>query len=257
MLWIPLLLLAAGAAALAGARLCVAAVRAADPRFRLTDRRGGPGGRALTLQEAAFLSGGPLRAADQALVAMAARGRLLLAHTGWASAVVPDSEDAMERAVLGALGPEGQYPVAALRARMAASEAVRALGARLTGAGLAVPEEIRVRVAGAMRQVRIAVLLVLVTALVALLAVPHPGHSTAELAGWFGLPLLLAGGCLLIGRYEILPYGRWASPLGEEALDATALDQDAAFAVHGLRALRDPRLRAALTTRTTPQQPAL
>ncbi|MEV0847309.1 TIGR04222 domain-containing membrane protein [Streptomyces sp. NPDC049954] len=248
MLWIPLLLLACGASALASARLCLAAVRAADPGFRLTDRRGRPGARPLTLAETAFLSGGPARVVELTLVAMARRGRLLLAHTGWATAVVPDSSDPMERAVLGALGPEGQYPVAGLRTRLADSEAVRALAARLTAAGLAVPEEIRSRVYGAMRQVRASVLLVLFVGLGTLLGVPHPGHSTAELAGWFGLPLLLVAGCALIGRIEVLPYARWASPLGEEALEQAAADADTALAVHGLRVVHEPQLRAAFTT---------
>ncbi|MFJ4438202.1 TIGR04222 domain-containing membrane protein [Streptomyces sp. NPDC088923] len=250
MLWIPVLLLAAAASAVACARLFRAAVRAADPRFRLTAGRGDPVARSLGLAETAFLVGGPARVAEVTLVAMARRGRLLLAHTGWATAVADRPADALEGAVLGALGPGLQLPVAELRTAVAASAEVRALGERLGAARLAVPAEIRSLVAGALRQLRRTVLAVFAAGLVALLFLPHAGHSTAEVAGWFGLPLLLGAGSLVIARIDLAPYGRWATPLGTEAVRGAAGHEALALAVHGLRAVHEPQFRAALTVRT-------
>ncbi|EFG64463.1 TIGR04222 domain-containing membrane protein [Streptomyces sp. SPB074] len=250
MLWIPVLLLAAAASVVACARLFRAAVRAADPRFRLTAGRGEPGTRPLGLAETAFLVGGPGRVAEVTLVAMARRGRLLLAHTGWATAVADRPADALERAVLGALGPGLQLPVAELRAAVAGSAEVRELGERLGASRLAVPAEIRALVAGALRQLRRTVLAVAAAGLVSLVFLPHGGHSAAEVAGWFGLPLLLGAGSLVIARVDLAPYGRWATPLGAEAVRGAANHETLALAVHGLRAVHEPQFRAALTVRT-------
>jgi uncharacterized protein (TIGR04222 family) len=249
-LWIPVLLLAAAASAAACARLFRAAVRAAEPRFRLTAGRGAPTGRPPGLAETAYLVGGPARVAEVTLVAMARRGRLLLAHTGWATAVADRPADALEGAVLGALGPGLQLPVAGLRSAVAASAEVRALGERLSAAGLAVPAEIHALVTGALRQLRGTVLAVLLAGIATLLFLPHGGHSTAEVAGWFGLPLLLGAGSLAIARFDLAPYGRWATPLGAEAVRGAAGHEALALAVHGVRAVHEPQFRAALTVRT-------
>ncbi|NEB79494.1 TIGR04222 domain-containing membrane protein, partial [Streptomyces sp. SID14478] len=120
MLWVLFLVLACAAAALSCARLCLAAVRAADGERAAGDRHRG---RELSLYETAFLSGGPVRVADVTLVSMARSRRLLLAHTGWATVVDPVGEDDMERALIGAIGPEGQSRIAPLRAAAAAGDA--------------------------------------------------------------------------------------------------------------------------------------
>ncbi|WP_432160044.1 TIGR04222 domain-containing membrane protein [Streptomyces sp. NRRL F-5630] len=250
MLWIPVLLLASAASVVACVRLLRAAIRAADPRFRLTTGRGEPAARPLGLAETAFLVGGPARVAEVTLVAMARRGRLLLAHTGWATAVADRPADPLEGAVLGALGPGLQLPVTQLRATVAASAEVRALGERLSAARLAVPAEIQSLVAGALRRSRRTVLGVAAAGLVSLLFLPHGGHSAAEVAGWFGLPLLLGGGSLVIARVDLAPYGRWATPLGAEAVRGAAGHEALALAVHGVRAVHEPHFRAALTVRT-------
>ena len=108
MLWVLLLLLAWGAAGTACTRLCLAAVHAASAPVDDTDADDTVADRVhdLTLYEAAFLSGGPGRVADLTLVSMARQRRLLLAHTGWATVVDPRGRDAMERSVIGAIGPE-------------------------------------------------------------------------------------------------------------------------------------------------------
>uniref|UniRef100_UPI0034DFFEB8 TIGR04222 domain-containing membrane protein n=1 Tax=Streptomyces flavofungini TaxID=68200 RepID=UPI0034DFFEB8 len=134
MFWVPLLLLAWAVTGLTCGRLCVAAARAAAPATAA------PHGRRLTLYEAAFLSGGPARVADLALVAMAGARRLLIAHTGWATVVDPEGRDDIERSVLGAIGPAGQARIAPVRRGAATADAVRALADRLVAAGLAVPE---------------------------------------------------------------------------------------------------------------------
>ncbi|CAM5481176.1 hypothetical protein SALBM135S_02266 [Streptomyces alboniger] len=109
MLWVPLLLLACAAAGLTCGRLCVAAARAATSEAPV------PCGARLTLYEAAFLAGGPVRVADLTLVAMARARRLLIAHTGWATVVDPEGRDDIERSVLSAIGRDGQSTVAPVR----------------------------------------------------------------------------------------------------------------------------------------------
>lgn len=99
MLWVLFLLVAWGAAALSCLRLCLAAAS--------VDRARDPGDVELTLYETAFLTGGPHRVADLALVTMHLRRRLLLAHTGWATVVDPEGRDEVERTVIRAIGPEG------------------------------------------------------------------------------------------------------------------------------------------------------
>ncbi|MEU1125419.1 TIGR04222 domain-containing membrane protein, partial [Streptomyces sp. NPDC005899] len=131
MLWVLLLLVAWGAAALTCIRLCLvtagAALRPADTAEAHTPRE-------LSLYETAFLAGGPHRVADLALISMHLRRRLLLAHTGWATVVDPEGRDEVERTVIRAIGPEGQSRIAPLRAAAAAADAVRVLADRLVAA---------------------------------------------------------------------------------------------------------------------------
>lgn len=141
MLWVLFLLVAWGAAAVSCVRLCLAAARLApppgtSPRETREGRRAADGPE-LTLYETAFLTGGPHRVADLALVTMHLRRRLLLAHTGWATVVDPDGRDEVERTVIRAIGPQGQSPIPPVRSAAAAADAVRALAERLVAAGLA------------------------------------------------------------------------------------------------------------------------
>ncbi|WP_078962678.1 TIGR04222 domain-containing membrane protein [Streptomyces sp. SCSIO 75703] len=249
MFWVPLLLTAWAVAGTACARLCLAAVRSAA-----LDRDAGRE-RPLTLYEAAFLSGGPRRVADLTLVAMARQRRLLLAHTGWATVVDPCARDAMERSVIGAIGPGGQSRIAPVRAVAADAAPVRSLADRLVGAGLAVPDGSR-SVAAGVRRVRLAAAAVCALAGVAL-ALPVPLEAPRHLiALWFALPLTLALSCLAIARMEVHPYPHWASPAGQRLLGAVARQargvgrgDERAFlvsvAVRGVHAIGEPDLRAA------------
>ncbi|WP_030779762.1 TIGR04222 domain-containing membrane protein [Streptomyces sp. NRRL S-920] len=247
MFWVPLLLLAWALTGLACGRLCLAASRAA------TQERAAPPGHELNLYEAAFLSGGPTRVADVTLVAMARARRLLIAHTGWATVVDPVGRDDMERSVLGAIGPAGQARIAPIRRGAAATEAVRALADGLVTAGLAVPAGSASGVAAAVRQVRATTVAVLALGAVVVL-MPAQGRGApgqVPVAVWFGLPLLLCAGCLVIARVEVHPYTRWASPTGQRLLGAlcTRGDQLTAVAVRGVRAVPDPELRQAFCGR--------
>ncbi|GGU87257.1 membrane protein [Streptomyces filipinensis] len=256
MFWLLLLLLAWVFAGTACTRLCLAAVRAAalDTPAATPDQE-----RALTLYEAAFLSGGPARVADVTLVSMARQRRLLLAHTGWATVVDPRGHDEIEQSVIGAIGPEGQSRIAPVRARAAGAEAVRRLADRLVRAGLAVPDDAGTSVGAAVRQVRAAALAVAALGVSALL-LPVPTEAPRLLVGlWFALPLTLALSCLLIARFEVHPYTRWASPAGQRLLGALvrrpAGDERSfltSVAVRGIRAIGEPELRAAFTHRDQP-----
>lgn len=249
MFWV-LFLLVAWAGVLTSCTLLLrAAVRAAEPPTGVDaavprDRH------ELTLYEAAYLAGGPVRVADLTLLSMHRQRRLLLAHTGWATVVDPVGRDAHERSVLGAFGPDGQSPVARLRSSVAAGDAVRALAVRLCEAGLALPAGTVLGVGDGVRAVRAATLLVLAMAGAAL-AAPTGGSTTTIVLAWFAPPLMLGAGCLAIARFESHPYSPWASPAGQRLLGALERERGTdepltALAVRGVRAVADPGLRAAL-----------
>ncbi|MGX4689176.1 TIGR04222 domain-containing membrane protein [Streptomyces sp. JNUCC 63] len=256
MFWVLLLLLAWVVAGTACTRLCLAAVRAADVDVDVDAGRG----HELTLYEAAFLSGGPARVVDVALVSMARQRRLLLAHTGWATVVDPCGRDEMERSVIEEIGPEGQSRIAPVRAATAAADAVRGLADRLVRAGLAVPEGAG-SIAAGVRQVRAATSAVVALGATALLLPGPTGMPRDLIALWFALPLALTLSCLAIARMEVHPYSRWASPAGQRLLGTltrrvNGAGDDRAYlasvAVRGIRAIGEPDLRAAFAHRDAP-----
>ncbi|MFJ2739962.1 TIGR04222 domain-containing membrane protein [Streptomyces sp. NPDC087440] len=253
MFWLPLLALAWVAAVGSCARLVRAATAVAAVDGRAPDVP--PYDEELTLHEAAFLCGGPDRVADLTLLTMHADRRLMLAHTGWTTVVTPHGHNALERAAIGAAGPEGQSRTAAVRAGVAATDTVHALADRLIASGLAVPVPLQHAVRHGVRAVRNASALILALAAVAALALPQDPSDSAPVAVWFSLPLLLTLGCLAVARIEVHPYTQWASTAGRIRLRALAGDatEDAqralltAVAVSGARAIPDPELRTALT----------
>ncbi|MGW0123017.1 TIGR04222 domain-containing membrane protein [Streptomyces sp. NPDC003327] len=244
MLWVPLLLVACVVAGAGCARVCRAALAADRPAAG-----GGPVAPApeLTLREAAFLAGGPLRVTDLTLVTMHRARRLLLAHTGWATVVDASGGDALEREVVGAIGPGGQCPVDAVRPVVAAAEPVRLLEEGLVARGLAVPAAERRAFAAGVRTVRGAFLLALLLGVAAALLVPA-GERTVVVS-LFTLPVVASGLCLLIGRVDVYPQTRWASPAGQRLLSGlSSADPLTAFATRGPGVL-EPELRAALGSR--------
>ncbi|GGU25691.1 TIGR04222 domain-containing membrane protein [Streptomyces lavendofoliae] len=249
MFWVPLLLVTWAAAAVSCARLCLAAVRAAEPAGLPAPDRDRDRDRELSLYETAFLAGGPQRVADLALVSMHRRRRLWLARTGWATVVDADPRgaDEVERSVLGAIGPEGQSRTAVVRDRTSVADPVRALADRLVAAGLAVPETARASVMAAVRGVRRSTVLTVALAASAALLLPEGHAPDARAMTWFALPLVLTLGCLVIARVEVHPYTRWASPAGQSLLTRVSRrDPLTAVAIGGVHALDDPALRAAL-----------
>ncbi len=244
MIWVPLLLVACAVAGVGCARLCRATLTAARP-----GRGGLPAGTTpeLTVGEAAYLAGGPLRVTDLTLVSMHRERRLLLAHTGWATVVDvahPADGDGVERAVIGAIGPGGQSPIPAVRPAVAAADCVRVLAERLVERGLAVPESGRREIDAGLRTVRAGLLLSLALGTVSALLVP--AAERAPVIAGFTLPLVASGLCLLIGRIEVYPYTRWASPAGQRLLAGLSpTDPLTAFATRGPVVL-EPELRAAL-----------
>ncbi|TSB42454.1 TIGR04222 domain-containing membrane protein, partial [Streptomyces benahoarensis] len=206
-----------------------------------------------TLYETAFLAGGPDRVADVTLVSMAQQRRLLLAHTGWATVVDPIGRDAVECAVLTAIGSDGQRRIPAIRNGLAATEALRSLTARLVAAGLAPSADPYGGLGEALRQVRAATLVVLLAAAAAVWQAP-PERATGPLLGWFALPLVLTAGTWAMARAEYRPAARWATEAGAGRLRRAATSAPpaapgealTALALHGPRALDDPALRSAL-----------
>ncbi|MEE1756531.1 TIGR04222 domain-containing membrane protein [Streptomyces sp. SP18CS02] len=244
MLWVPFVLVAWAVAAVSCARLCIAALEAARPSPEPVG-----GSRELSLYEAAFLAGGPLRVTDLTLVSMHRRRGLLLAHTGWATVVDPRGRDELERSVIGAIGPGGQSRIAAVRAAASAADPVRALAERLVAAGLAVPDAARSGITSALRAVRRSTALTVALAAAVLLLLPAEHIPPGPGMAWFALPLVLTLGCLVIARVEVHPYTRWASPAGQHLLREIPMRGPlTAVAVEGVRALDDPALRAALTS---------
>ncbi|MFE1948995.1 TIGR04222 domain-containing membrane protein [Streptomyces sp. NPDC059524] len=246
MFWVLFLVLAGGLALVTCGRLCLAAVRAADAERAAGDGEG-PHERVLSLYETAFLSGGPRRVADVALVSMARSRRLLLAHTGWATVVDPVGGDDMERSVIGAIGPQGQSRIAPVRSATASGDAVRTLTERLVAAGLATPDTTRTTVASGVAQVKAAAAAIVVLAAVATLMPGQEPPRNMPVALWFLLPLLLTLCCLFVARFEIHPYTHWASPTGQRLLSALPDGTGSllAVALRGVPAVDDPALRSA------------
>ncbi|MCB5906609.1 TIGR04222 domain-containing membrane protein [Streptomyces pinistramenti] len=257
-MWLLFLTIAVTAAVVSCVRVCRAAAvplpgdaasKAPSPR-----EPDGP-----TLYETAFLAGGPDRVADVTLVSMARQRRLLLAPTGWATVVDPVGRDAVECAVLAAIGPGGQHRIPAVREGLARTPTLRSLADELVATGLTPSAAGRTGVGTAVRQVRAATLLILLAAAAALWSGPQD-RDTGLLLAWFALPLILTTGTWAMARGEARPAARWATTAGEHLLRraaarvtpagcgqrAGARDALTALALHGPRTLADPALRAAL-----------
>jgi uncharacterized protein (TIGR04222 family) len=244
---------------------CLRLVRAAATADAMTDlAHEDPQPLSVGLYETAYLAGGPSRVVELALVLMTGRGRLHLAHTGWTTVVDPAGRNRLERALIEAIGPEGQCRTGELRRALADHPAVTEIGVRLSLAGLATPAGIRAATVLAVRQVRQALVLSVLLLLCAMtLSWPGQQNSAATFA-WFSLPLILTTGTLLMARVDVHPYTRWAAPAGQRLLHELRIprqprgaqlgstEEDSerrlltAVAMSGADALADARLRMAL-----------
>ncbi|MFD8481926.1 TIGR04222 domain-containing membrane protein [Kitasatospora sp. NPDC059673] len=254
-MWVLLLIPTCAAAVLSCLHLVrVAAIAdALAEDLPAADRAAGIG-----LYETAYLAGGPGRVVELALVRMAGLGRLHLAHTGWTTVVDPQGRGRLERALLSAIGPEGQCRTAQLKASLATHPTVRDIGDRLALAGLATPAVVRDRARRAVRQVRYA-LFGAVAMLLLTVVLTADGQAARTALAWYALPLVLTGGTLLMARVDVHAYTAWAAPAGQRLLrtlrwphicrTGAADDLLTAVAIRGPEAVQDPRLRAALSHR--------
>ncbi|MEV4557424.1 TIGR04222 domain-containing membrane protein [Kitasatospora sp. NPDC049285] len=251
-MWVLLLIPSCAAAVLT----CLRLVRVAAIADSLTGHLPVPAEpTGIGLFETAYLAGGPGRVVELALVRMAGRGRLHLAHTGWTTVVDPQGRSRLERALISAIGPEGQCRTAALKSALAVDPTVHDIADRLALAGLATPAIVRDRALLAIRHVRYALLgTAALLVLSVLLSAPDGGTARAAVA-WFALPLVLTGGTLLMARVDVHAYTAWATPTGQAVLrtvphtcttEDTEHDLLTAVAISGPDAVTDPRLRAAL-----------
>ncbi|MFJ8439098.1 TIGR04222 domain-containing membrane protein [Kitasatospora griseola] len=253
-MWVLLLIPTCAAAVLS----CLRLVRVASVADALVetlptaDRTSGVG-----LYETAYLAGGPARVVDLALVRMAGLGRLHLAHTGWTTVVDPQGRGRLERALITAIGPDGQCRTAQLKAALAAHPTVRDIGDRLALAGLATPADVRIRALRAIRHVRYA-MLGAVAMLLLTVVLNSDGEQARTAVAWYSLPLVLTGGTLMMARVDVHSYTAWAAPAGQRLLRtlrwphicrAGTDDLLTAVAIRGPEAVQDPRLRAALSHR--------
>ncbi|WP_370112214.1 TIGR04222 domain-containing membrane protein [Streptacidiphilus sp. MAP12-33] len=211
--------------------------------------------------EAAYLAGGPERVVDVTLVDMTGRGLLHIAHTGWTSVARPLPGTELESEVIAALGPDGQRRTDEVRREVAHGPSVGLLARSLAELGLAVTPGSRAAMAQAVTAVRVALLATVALGTTALGAVgardllTGAHDSLLAPAAWFVLPLILTAGTLLMARAEFHPVTPWAAPAGQQLLRALrpqrrTRDPLLTLVLRGPKALRDQRLRTALTVRS-------
>ncbi|MBO1415686.1 TIGR04222 domain-containing membrane protein [Streptomyces sp. FH025] len=192
--------------------LLVAAAFHADRTTRRAKRvanpRGLPG-RGLSLLSAAFLSGGPGRVFDTALVRMHVAERAVISRSGLVTLTHDRPHDAVDQAIMDAVGPTRSRGVAALRADVMRSPAVQALGDDLADRGLMRhPDRLRTALR-ARRLLRLSLLPVPVATVLAFLL--DDGHADRP-ALWAPVVLLVFGLAALIAtrppKDRITPAGR-------------------------------------------------
>ncbi|WP_424887253.1 TIGR04222 domain-containing membrane protein [Streptomyces sp. XH2] len=123
--------------------ICTALVVAGTWHLRKTflslQRSSAPGGlpaQELSLYDAAYLHGGTAHAAVTAFLAMRLEGRLILSRSGTATVTDPAPRNGVEAAIVDAAGPTRQRALRELARGVRTSEAIRAIGLRLTREGV-------------------------------------------------------------------------------------------------------------------------
>lgn len=170
--------------------------------------------------------------------------------------VDPQGRSRLERALIAAVGPEGQCRTGELRQAMASHPTVMEVGARLSL--VAWPPRRRSGRAPRRRSgtsARPCCSRWCCSAPRSSWA-PPPHEDPAAAFAWFALPVILTSGTLLMARVDVYPYTRWASPAGQEVLRVVRLPRQeaadreqellTAVAMTGPAAVQDARLRAAL-----------
>ncbi|MFF4383044.1 TIGR04222 domain-containing membrane protein [Kitasatospora sp. NPDC001547] len=176
------------------ALLVAAALYAAQTRQRIGRVRYAKGlpGRGLPLLDTAFLSGGPGRVVDTALVRMHLAEQVVISRSGLVTLTGGKPYDAVDQAVQDAVGPTGSRQLGPLRRMVMRSAAVQEIGDRLADRGLLRrPERLR-RARTARRLLWLAMLVVVASAAAALLL--DDGAAGHERPNLWVPGLLLAGG---------------------------------------------------------------
>ncbi|MFI2609987.1 TIGR04222 domain-containing membrane protein [Kitasatospora sp. NPDC018619] len=167
-------------------------------------------GRGLPLLDTAFLSGGPGRVFDTALVRMHLGEQAVISRSGLVTLTGAKPYDAVDQAVQDAVGPTGSRELGPLRRAVMRSAAVQEIGDRLADRGLLRrPERLR-RARTARRLLWLALLLVVASAVAALLLDDGAaGHERPNL--WIPGVLLVVGFVSLLAtppmRSRITPAG--------------------------------------------------
>ncbi|MEV0533431.1 TIGR04222 domain-containing membrane protein [Kitasatospora sp. NPDC050463] len=166
-------------------------------------------GRGLPLLDTAFLAGGPGRVFDTALVRMHQAGRVVVNRAGFVTLTTEQPYDAVDLAIIDAVGPTRQRDLTALRRAVMRAPAVQELGDRLADRGL-LRSPVRMRRAKAARRLLwLALLLMVATTVVAHLVdngdAERPSLWLPPVALVFGLVSLLVTWPL---KGRITPAGR-------------------------------------------------
>ncbi|MFD4658921.1 TIGR04222 domain-containing membrane protein [Kitasatospora sp. NPDC058444] len=196
--------------------LVTAALYAARTRQRVGRVRYAKGlpGRGLPLLDTAFLSGGPGRVFDTAMVRMHLNEQAVVSRSGLVTLTGAKPYDAVDKAVQDAVGPTGSREIGPLRHAVMRSAAVQEIGDRLADRGLLRrPERLR-RARTARRLLWLAMLLVVASAVAALLLDDGAaGHDR---------PNLWTPGLLLVGGFATLlataPFKGRITPAGQRQL---------------------------------------
>ncbi|MFJ9950552.1 TIGR04222 domain-containing membrane protein [Kitasatospora sp. NPDC091207] len=120
-------------------------------------------GRGLPLLDTAFLSGGPGRVFDTALVRMHQAGRVVVNRAGLVTLTTERAYDAVDLAIIEAVGPTGQRDLTSLRRAVMRAPAVQELGDGLANRGLLRNPTLLRRAKVARRLLWLALLLTVVT----------------------------------------------------------------------------------------------
>ncbi|NUK54779.1 TIGR04222 domain-containing membrane protein, partial [Streptomyces lunaelactis] len=211
------------------------------------------GGRIHDVYEAAFLSGGPARVVDAALAAMYADGRLAIGGPGIVALRHPLARDLVERTVLDGLAAAPTGALHQLRLTAMRGPAVQEIGDGLAARGLMVPpaQNRGLAVWGGAQGLLCVLALPLSFALtiISFVAAGPAESGTPFIA--IVLPALISGlviGFIMAGRAR-----RRISTAGRNALRSYQAEFAVAHtpahlvAIHGLRGIPDPALRAQLT----------
>ncbi|MFE7591121.1 TIGR04222 domain-containing membrane protein [Kitasatospora sp. NPDC057512] len=252
--------------------LAAAAIHAARTRQRISQVRYAKGlpGRGLPLLDTAFLSGGPGRVFDTALVRMHMSEQAVISRSGLVTLTGAKPYDAVDKAIQDAVGPTGSRQLGPLRRTVMRSAAVQEIGDRLADRGLMRrPERLR-RARTARRLLWLALLPVVASAVAApLLDDGVAGHERPKL--WIPVVLLIVGFVSLLAtprvKSRITPAGQrqlslMQGPWKPNAGVSPRLAGGAllgALALGGLAAagLGEPELEAAMLAASTDEEEAV